>query len=66
MIKGNEHHAFQTDPNTLNTRSGKVQYWDAGGSMATAQMPISEARGLVAQGYAWVISDQAIEGYEAQ
>ena len=55
---------WQTDPNRLNTESGKVQYWSATGGMITAQMPIETARKLVIAGKAYVITSQAVGQYE--
>jgi len=45
------------DPMRLKTE--RVQYW-RNGIMLTAQMPLEEARRLVAKGEAYVITDQAI------
>ena len=43
----------------MRLKAERVQYW-RNGIMVTAQMPLEEARRLVAEGEAYVITDQAI------
>ncbi len=43
----------------MRLKAERVQYW-RDGIMLTAQMPLEEARRLVAEGRAYVITDQAI------
>ena len=51
--------AWQLDPNSLDSNLSVVQYWK-GTCMLTAQMKIEDARKLVSEGKAFVISIQAI------
>lgn len=55
--KRNTPQEWQKDPS--NVKTSKVQFW-TNGIMLTAQMTNAEARTLVANGTAFVISDQAI------
>lgn len=52
-------HSWQLDPNALCTKSNEVQYWH-NGLMVTGQMPKAKAQALVANGEAFVISEQAV------
>ncbi len=49
----------QTKRDPMRLKAERVQYW-RDGIMLTAQMPLEEARRLVADGKACVITDQAI------
>jgi len=62
MKRGQEHWRWQRRPNTLTTRN--VQLWRATGLMLTARLTLEEARKMVQDGIAYVISDQAIGLYE--
>lgn len=48
---------WQKDPSNIKTEN--VQYWQ-NGIMVTARMSRKEAQELVSDGYAFVITDQAI------
>mgnify|MGYP000885821737 CR=1 FL=1 len=43
-----------------NVKTEKVQYWTSAGTMLTAQMLLKTARQMVAEGRAYVITEQAI------
>lgn len=52
---------WQKDPAVLKT--DKVQVWTQSGTMLTAEMPLEEARRMVVEGKAYVITAQAIGRY---
>lgn len=51
---------WQTDPNSIDAKLPKIQYWTKSGTMLTAQMTIDTAKELVQNGRAFVITSQAI------
>ena len=52
---------WQLNPESIKT--DKVQYWTITGTMLTAQMENNEAKKLVTEGRAYVITEQAIGAY---
>ena len=63
-MKHNQARTWQRDPAKLNTPTGMIQLWSASGTMVTAQLPIEQARELVASGSAFVISSQAVGRFD--
>jgi len=51
---------MRKDEKILRTETGKVQFWN-NGIMITGQLDIEEAKEMVREGKATVISSQAIE-----
>ncbi|OAQ20333.1 hypothetical protein [Thermosulfurimonas dismutans] len=49
----------QAKRDPMRLKAERIQYW-RNGIMVTAQMPLETARRLVAEGEAYVITDQAI------
>jgi len=54
----NKPQEWQVNPENIDT--AKVQYWSYGGIMITAQMTQADARQLVREGKAYIITGQAI------
>ena len=55
---------WQVDP--ANVKTEKVQVWSPYGTMLTAQMSLENARNMVVEGRAFVISDQAVGQLNAE
>ncbi len=49
---------WQKNPDNITTST--VQFWSIGGTMITDQMKLSDARQMVKEGRAFVITGQAI------
>jgi|TARA_Y100000310_G_scaffold316491_1_gene368297 hypothetical protein len=64
MIKGNEQHAFQSDPMAVTAEP--VRYWGWNGLLKERGMSRDDAREAVRQGQAFVLNKETIREYESR